>query len=123
MKKITNIQLLACFFSLFLMVAVNTQAFAQKKAPISMEMMADMSDDIDAPVVLEINDTPDTVAEPVIIFNDRSMEPNAPMTSPVMETEGVIVAEKTNVILSAPCCKKETAACQTSNLRALADSK
>lgn len=123
MKKITHIQLLACFFSLFLMVAVNTQAFAQKKAPISMEMMADMSDDIDAPVVLEINDTPDTAAAPVVIFKDRSMEPNAPMPIPTMETEGVIVAEKTNVLLSAPCCEKETAACHTSHLRALAGSK
>ncbi|MEM6348029.1 MAG: hypothetical protein AAF927_29335 [Bacteroidota bacterium] len=123
MKKITNIQLLACFFTLFLMVAVNTQAVAQKKAPISMEMMADMSDDIDAPVVLEINETPDTAAEPIVIFNDRSMKPVAPLTSPVMEVEGVIVAEKTNVMLSAPCCEKENAACQTSNLRALAGSK
>ncbi|MEL7533165.1 MAG: hypothetical protein AAFN10_17745 [Bacteroidota bacterium] len=123
MKKITNIQLLACFFSLFLMVAVNTQAYAQKKAPISMELMADMSDDIDAPVVMEINDTPDTAAEPVVIFNDRSMQPNAPLTSPQMQIEGVIVAEKTNVMLSAPCCEKETPACHTSSLRALAGSK
>lgn len=123
MKNITNIQLLAFFFSLFLMVAINTQAFAQKKAPISMDMMVDMSDDIDAPVTLEINDTPDTAAEPIIVFTDRSMSPSAPMASPEMKVEGVIVADKTNVLLSAPCCDKETPACQTSSLRALAGSK
>lgn len=123
MKNITNIQLLACFFSLFLMVAINTQAYAQKKAPVSMDMMADMSDDIDAVVSLEINDTPDTAAEPIIVFTERSMSPSAPLVSPEMKVEGVIVADRTNILLSAPCCDKEISACHTSNLRALAGSK
>lgn len=123
MKNFTNTQILAFVFSFCLMIAFNTQLQAQKKAPLSMDTMTEMSNDIDAPVVLEINDTPDSGAAPIMILNERSAEPATPVTPAPEVVANIIIKDEAPVQFAAPKSKKDEAAWQSAHLRDLFEGK